>query len=91
MGSGFTIDGVPFSLTIGRVIPGLPRQRIVRADTGAHISLAYPDGDGFLFDDRMAGYRLNADGTVKRFQTKGAYYQARKDAGWPLRKRRARA
>lgn len=84
----FAIEGVPFTVARGRVVPGLPAQHIIRADTGAHVSLAYPDADGFLFDDRSSGYRVNADGSVERFKSKRDYYLAREHAGWPCRRRR---
>jgi hypothetical protein len=87
----FTFNGLPFALVGGRKTPGLPSMHIVRADTGAHVSLAYEDGDGVLFDDKLSGFRLNADGTVTRYAEKGQYYQARRSAGWPLRKRRGKA
>jgi hypothetical protein len=87
----FTIEGIPYAVVQGREIPGLPSWHVVRADTGAHVSLAYPEGDGALFDDRMNGYRLNVDGTVTRYKAKAEYYQARKLAGWPVRKRRGKA
>jgi len=87
----FTYNGLPFALVGGRKTPGLPYQHIIRADTGAHVSLAYEDGDGALWDDRLSGFRLNADGTITRYAEKAQYYQARKAAGWPLRKRRGKA
>jgi hypothetical protein len=85
----FQIDGIPFALVGGRRIPGLPEMRIIRADTGKHVSLSYDDGDGALFDDRQTGYRLNVDGSVTRYATKAEYWKARRKAGWPGRKRKA--
>jgi hypothetical protein len=85
----FLLDGLPFAAVPGRKIPGLPAWHVIRADTGAHVSLAYEDGDGALFDDRATGYRLNVDGTVTRYETKADYWKARRRAGWPGRKRKA--
>ncbi|HQH79257.1 MAG TPA: hypothetical protein PK535_09840 [Synergistaceae bacterium] len=88
----FTLDGEAFKVARGRVSPGLPSWRVVRAN-GAHVSLLYPEGENTgLFDFGAGrGYRLDLEAGTAEAMEKAAYYRAREACGYPIRRRRKKA
>lgn len=93
----FKVNGQTLALAPGRERPGLPSWHIVLPEAPdleeEHISLAFPEGEeAALFDMGGIGYRLFLDhAEAVPFATKGEYWEARDAAGWPFRRRKAKA
>lgn len=90
----FDIGGVSCAIVPGRKVFGLPDWHVIRTDTGAHLSLAYPEigGNSVLFDVRGASwYRYNYAMKILAHMDRKEYFAARRRAGYPIQKRAPRA